>query len=100
MFKFIILLLLGLNSSGLFAENLLDIYQLGLQNDAVLQIARAEYEAEIESLPIASSFRKPQVDFLVTGAYSETDQSIIGRNSNGAYGIFVPMWDVAQLAGR
>jgi outer membrane protein len=92
MFKYIILLLLGLNSSGLYAENLLQIYALGLQNDAALQIARAEYQAEIESLPIASSFRKPQIDFAVTGVYSETDQSIIGRNSNGAYGYSVGLF--------
>jgi outer membrane protein len=102
MFKYIIFLLLGLNSSGLYAENLLEIYALGLQNDAALQIARAEYEAEIESLPIASSFRKPQIDFAVTGVYSETDQSIIGRNSNGAYGysvgLFQNLYDAEILA--
>jgi len=89
MFKFLFLLLLSLNSTGVIAENLLDIYRLGLQNDASLKIALAEYEAEIESLPIASSFRKPQVNFAVSGAYSETDQSTIGRNSNEAYGYSV-----------
>ena len=102
MYRFIILLILSLSSPGLLAIDLLNIYQLGLQNDAALQIARADYQAEIASLPIASSFRKPQIDFSVSGAYSETDQSTIGRNSNGVYGysvgLFQNLYDAEILA--
>ena len=89
MYRFLVLLVLSLSSSGLMAENLLSIYRLGLQHDAELMIARSVYDAEIESLPIATSARKPQIDFSVSGAYSDTEQppgAVIGRNSSAIYG--------------
>ena len=89
MYRILVLLALSLVNSGLMAENLLSIYQLGLQHDAELKIARSVFEAEIESLPIANSARRPQIGFSLTGAYSDSEQppgSIIGRNSSTIYG--------------
>ncbi|MFT5658706.1 MAG: outer membrane protein, partial [Gammaproteobacteria bacterium] len=75
MYKLFIIILLGLFNTPLLAQNLVDIYQLAEQNDASIRIARANYEAAKESLPIAISTRRPQVNLSAQQSISETNNS-------------------------
>ena len=70
----------------LHAEDLMEIYQLALENDAQLQVAEANYLAAIQSLPQAQSGRKPQVFFNANGTRQETDDSRIGDNTTDTIG--------------
>jgi len=81
MYKLIIIIALGLSSSGLMAQNLMDVYQLALQQDAELKIAESVYEAELESLPVATSALKPQIGFSAQGSTRESDLSTTGENT-------------------
>jgi outer membrane protein len=74
-YKLFIIILLGLFNTPLLAQNLVDIYQLAEQNDASIRIARANYEAAKESLPIAISTRRPQVNLSAQQSISETNNS-------------------------
>jgi len=47
--------------SNVQAENLFDIYQLALANDATYQAAAANYEASRFALPLAHSEFRPDV---------------------------------------
>ena len=86
MYKLIVIFLLCLSSAQSGAQDLVDIYRLGLINDAELRIAEAVYQSELESLPVATSARRPQIDFTVDGALSEADQSNLPSNSISSYG--------------
>ena len=86
MHKLIVILILCLSSAQLRAQDLVDIYRLALINDAELKIAVAVYQSELESLPVATSARKPQIDFTVDGALIEADQSNLPSNSITSYG--------------
>lgn len=66
------LLLLTVNTAG--AEDLLDIYQIALQRDALFQAAKAEYLAAREAKPQARSFLLPQLN--AGAAYERTDQEV------------------------
>ena len=66
---------------NLLAEDLLEVYELALQNDPQLQIAEANYLAAIQGLPQAQSGRKPQVFFNANGNWRESDNSSTGDNS-------------------
>ncbi len=82
MYKFFLTILFSLFSGSLLAQNLVDIYQLAEQNDATLKIAQANYQAARESLPLATSTRKPQVNLSVQQSLREADNSNIGTNTN------------------
>ncbi|MCZ6724432.1 MAG: TolC family protein, partial [Gammaproteobacteria bacterium] len=86
MHKLIVILILCLSSAQLRAQDLVDIYRLALINDAELKIAVAVYQSELEFLPVATSARKPQIDFTVDGALIEADQSNLPSNSITSYG--------------
>lgn len=75
MYKLIIILSLALGSSGLLAQDLMDVYRLALQHDAELKIAESVYQAELESLPVATSALKPQIGFSAQGSTRELDLS-------------------------
>jgi outer membrane protein len=81
-YKFFFVISFSLFSGSLFAQNLVDIYQLAEQNDASLKIAQANYQAARESLPLATSTRKPQVNLSVQQSLKESDNSSIGSNTN------------------
>jgi outer membrane protein len=81
-YKFFFVISFSLYSGSLFAQNLVDIYQLAEQNDASLKIAQANYQAARESLPLATSTRKPQVNLSVQQSLKESDNSSIGSNTN------------------
>lgn len=82
MYKFFLPLLFCFFSTPLLAQNLVEIYQLAVENDATLKIAQANYDAARESLPIAVSARRPQVNFSVQQTLRETDSSTTGRDTN------------------
>ena len=58
---------------NLQAEDLIEVYELALQNDPQLQIAEANYLAAVQALPQARSGRKPQVTFNAGADRRETD---------------------------
>ena len=63
-----ILVVLAIDSA--WAEDLIEIYQLALQNDATFQAAQAAYLAAREAKPQARSFLLPQVSALTSFEYS------------------------------
>ena len=73
------------------AEDLMDVYQLALQNDAELMIAESNYLAAIQALPLAQSGYKPQVFFTVDGRIAESDNSATGTNSSDNIGYSVEL---------
>lgn len=79
--RFLILILL-FSSSNLFAQNLLEVYELALEQDAQLKIAESEYLAATEALPIAQSTRLPQVNFSANGTIREADSSLASPSSS------------------
>ena len=86
LYKLLILALSGLGSSALQAQDLIDIYLLALKQDTELKIAQAEFRATRESLPIARSALKPQIDFSTSISQRESDISTTGSNTNQASG--------------
>ncbi|MCP4186965.1 MAG: TolC family outer membrane protein [Gammaproteobacteria bacterium] len=94
MYKLLLLLCLILTSPALFAQNLLDIYNLALQQDAQLRIAESEYLAATEALPVASSAHMPQINLSAHVTSSESDLSSVsasssltaGSNTTNSYG--------------
>lgn len=66
-------------SSGAQARDLMDIYQLALDNDTQLRAAAATLEAQRENKPIARSGLLPQV--ALSGSASRIDQDISGQGS-------------------
>lgn len=64
----------------------MDIYRLALEQDVELKIAESEFQTTRESLPIASSALKPQIDFSANLTQRESDISTIGSNTNQSSG--------------
>lgn len=71
------------------AADLIEVYQLSLQNDAELMIAESDYLATIQALPLAESGRLPQISLNAIGQTRESDNHVTGRNSsdNLGYGV-------------
>ncbi len=82
MYKFFLGILFSLLSGSLYAQNLIDIYQLAEQNDASLKIAQANYLTAKSFLPLVTSTQKPQVNLSVQQSLRESDNSSIGSNTN------------------
>jgi len=82
LYKLLTLILFSLSTTLLQAQDLTDIYKLAIVQDAELRIAESEYLATRESLPIATSVRKPQIDFSANLSQSETDGLITPNNTN------------------
>jgi len=59
----------------------MDIYRLAVEQDAEFRIAESEYLATRESLPIATSARKPQIDFAANLSQTESD-GLVNPNNN------------------
>ena len=89
MYKILILILFSLSTTILQAQDLTDIYKLAVVQDAELRIAEFEYLATRESLPIATSVRKPQIDFSANLSQNETDGLITPNNTNNNTGYSV-----------
>ncbi len=82
MYQRFLLLILLFGSSNLFAQNLLEVYELALEQDAQLKIAESEYLAATEALPIALSARRPQVNFSANGTIREGVSSLSSPSSS------------------
>jgi outer membrane protein len=89
LYKLLILVLFGLSFNALQAQDLMDIYRLALIQDAELKIAESEFLAARESLPIARSDFKPQIDFSANIAQRESDISTSGSNTDQTSGYSV-----------
>jgi outer membrane protein len=63
------------------AEDLWQVYQLALANDAQYQQARYAYEAAKQSAPIARSSLLPQIE--LTGSYTDTRNEITESSAPG-----------------
>jgi outer membrane protein len=81
-YKLFLVISFSLFSESLLAQNLVDVYQLAEQNDASLKIAQANYQATVESLPLAISTRRPQINLSVQQSIKESDNSGTGSNTN------------------
>ena len=71
----------SLGATLLQAQDLIDIYKLAVIQDAEFRIAESEYLASRESLPIATSLRKPQIDFGANLTQTELDGLVVQDNT-------------------
>jgi outer membrane protein len=73
--RFFLFILLSI-SQPLMALDLIDVYQLALQQDVELKIARSQYLSAAEALPLASSQRYPQINFSANITDRDSDSSV------------------------
>ena len=73
------------------AEDLADVYQLALKNDAQLMIAEADYLTAIQALPLAESANLPQIFFNANAGVRESENSETGSNSSDNIGYSVDL---------
>ncbi len=78
-------------SQPVIAQDLLQVYQLAQERDALLLVAESEYLAATESVSIASSADRPQVFLGAQGNLRESDNSETGDNSNTTLGANVSL---------
>ncbi len=83
--RFLFLTLLFLSQS-LFAQNLIDIYELALEQDVQLKIAKSQFQSATEALPLATSARRPQINLSANSSIRETDTSGTGSGSSSGVG--------------
>ncbi len=92
MYKNLVLVTLLLASPSLWAQDLIDIYELALEQDAELRIAESKYLSATEALPLATSARRPQINLSAditsreTDTSSTTSTSSTGSNTTNSYG--------------
>ena len=92
MYKNLFLSLLLIGSYPVAAQDLVEIYEIALQQDAELQIAESNYLAATAALPLATSARRPQVDLRAQAGIRESDSSLSsvtsssGDNTTNSYG--------------
>lgn len=71
-----------------FAENVIDVYRLGLENDAQFRAARANYRADLQKLPQARAALRPSLNAQVDAGRNdiriETKGDIISRPAGTA----------------
>ena len=83
----------SISPSG-FADTLLDIYELALQNDAQLRSQEATYLANLETEKVALSALLPQVNagYGISGNVNETiSPQIVGFEGDPSSGQAVPI---------
>lgn len=88
--------------SNVQAENLFDIYQLALANDATYQAAAANYEASRFALPLAHSEFRPDVSSSGTLGKRNSDfsgSSIASDNNDLSVSIDMRLFDRARQIG-
>ena len=71
------------------AQDLLQVYQLAKQQDAILMVAEAEYLAATQSVAIASAADKTQIFLGAQAQVLESDNSDTGDNTNENLGFNV-----------
>ena len=75
-------------SQPLLALDLIDVYQLALEQDAELKIAESEYLSAAEALPLASAEKLPQINFSanITGRDSDSSAPPLGGTLGASRG--------------
>ena len=91
LYKLLALILFSLGTTPLLAQDLMDIYRLAVEQDAELRIAESEYLATRESLPIATSARKPQIDFAANLSQTEFDGLVVTNDTNQDIGYSISL---------
>ena len=91
MYKLFALILFSIGTTPLQAQDLMDIYRLAVVQDAEFRIAESEFLATRESLPIATSARKPQIDFAANLSQTESDGLVISNNTNQDIGYSISL---------
>ncbi len=81
MLKRYLLLTLTFISQPLFAQDLVEIYELALKHDAQLKIAESQFQSATEALPLAVANRLPQIYFSANITSRESDSSIPGSGN-------------------
>ena len=64
----------ALVSGGIYADDLIDVYNLALKNDPTFQGAQAQWMADQQNLPIAKAGYRPIVGLSVTASASFYNQ--------------------------
>jgi len=72
-------------SSGVFAANLTDVYQLARVNDAQFSAAQATYQANLEKLPQGRALMRPSIGFAAN--LRENDSDNASAFSSHQYGV-------------
>jgi len=72
--------------SPLYALDLVETYQLARQQDALLQIAQSQLEAERQALPLAQSGNKPQVNLTASATLSDANNELTGDDELAVLG--------------
>lgn len=104
MFQRILLFVLLSASQPLHALDLIEIYQLALDQDAELKIAESQFRAAAEALPLASAQQLPQINFSANIAAQESDSSApssLGRSGDSestSYGVGINLRQVVYNA--
>lgn len=75
MLKKLIPLILLSTSQPLMALDLIDIYQLALEQDAEIKIAESEYLSAAEALPLSKAANLPQINFATNVSGRDSDSS-------------------------
>jgi len=84
--KLLVLGICGIVATPVFAENLLQVYQQALKNDAQIKASEAGYRAVLEKRPQALSALKPRVDLGGSATYNLQQIERTGmRDGGGAF---------------
>ncbi|MBX2868350.1 MAG: TolC family outer membrane protein [Acidiferrobacterales bacterium] len=84
------------------AENLWDIYQLALENDAEYRAAAANFEAAKVDLPLSQTAFRPLVNSSATLGKQRSDftgESVSSDNNQFVLSVDLPLYDRAQRIG-
>ena len=98
----LIFLLSGCLWQSASAENLWDIYQLALENDAEYRAAAANYEAAKVDLPLSKTAFRPLVGSSATLGKQRSDfsgETESNDNNQIALNLELPLYDQAQRIG-
>ena len=83
MLKRIIGLMLLFLSQPLFAQNLIEIYQLALTQDTQLKISESRFQSTQQALPLAKADRYPQISLSANITGIDSDNDVNDGNSRG-----------------
>jgi outer membrane protein len=89
LYKLLALILFSLGTMPLQAQDIMDIYRLAVKQDAEFKIAEFEYLSARESLPIATSLRKPQIDFGASLLQDQAEGMVRPDNTSNNIGYSV-----------
>ncbi len=71
------------------AADLSEIYRIASERDSVIQATQAQYDAAVETLPLARSALRPNMSLVGDKAFNETNDDENGRYESDSYGASV-----------